>query len=229
MKTRLKIVIALAASFALASAAEPPKWQTSARWHRTFGKAIPGTLLIDDGDVEFQSPKFRERWAYSNIRSFDLSAKELTLESYQRRPWHEPGEWSFHFTWSEPMPPEVAARLTERVGKPVRNGVPLPATAAIDAIPAHHRTWSGGSNGILRLGDNGIDYVTENGRDSRAWRWTDIQTIANPNPYELRITGYREIAEFDLKQPLARAVFEHMWDRLYANGLNLSGGGRTER
>ena len=70
--------------------------------------------------------------------------------------------------------------------------------------------------------DSGIDYVTESGRDSRTWRWGDIQTIANPNPYELRLTGYRETVEFDLKQPLSRELFERMWDHLYAAGLNLS-------
>jgi hypothetical protein len=96
--------------------------------------------------------------------------------------------------------------------------------AVLSEIPAHRRIWSGGSNGTLHLKDTGIDYVTENGRDSRTWRWADIQTIANPNPYELRVTGYRETVEFDLKRPLARVVFEQMWDRLYAADLNLSVG-----
>jgi hypothetical protein len=128
----------------------------------------------------------------------------------------------------EPMPPEIAAQLTERVGKPVRNGIPLPSVAVLSEIPAHRRIWSGGSNGTLRFKDTGIDYVTENGRDSRTWRWADIQTIANPNPYELRVTGYRETVEFDLKKPLARVVFEQMWDRLYAADLNLSTAGGEE-
>jgi hypothetical protein len=103
----------------------------------------------------------------------------------------------------------------------VHNQLPFPTATALSEIPAHHRMWSGGSNGTLRLKDSGIDYVTENGRDSRAWRWADIQTLANPNPYELRVTGFREIVEFDLKQPLSRELFERMWDYLYAAGLNL--------
>ena len=227
MRMKLRFLIAFGAAITLAqsSGAETPKWRASARWHRILKKAVPGTLLIDDDGVEFQSQKFHERWAYVDIRSFDLSAKEITLESYQRRPWHEPGERSFRFTWSEPMPPDIATLLTERVAKPVRNGVPAATSTALSEIPAHHRTWSGGSNGTLRLGDTGVDYVTENGRDSRTWRWSDIQTIANPNPYELRITGYREIAEFDLKQPISRELFETMWDHLYATGLNLSASG----
>jgi len=91
--------------------------------------------------------------------------------------------------------------------------------AATAEIPAHRRAFSGGSNGVIRFRNDGIDYVTKDGRDARSWRWEDIETIANPNPWELRIGGYREIAEFDLKQPLPRALFERIWDRLYGGRL----------
>jgi hypothetical protein len=211
--------------FAQTSAAE---WNTSARWHRSLKKAVPGTLVIDKDGVEFSSAKFTQRWAYVEIQSFDLSTRELTITGYQNRHWHEPGEQRFQFTLSEPMPPEIAAQFTTRVGKPVRNGIPLPGAAAVAEIPAHHRMWSGGSNGTLRLKDNGIDYVTENGRDGRTWRWADIQTIANPNPYELRVMAYREIVEFDLKQAMPRDLFEILWDHLYAAGLDLSASGGHE-
>jgi len=210
------------ASNATRSPLQSQPWQTPAQWHRLLKKPVPGILLLDDGGVEFRSAKFNQRWPYMEIHSFDLLTQELTLTSYQNRRRHEPGEMSFHFTWSEPIPPEIAAQFTARVRKPVRNGVPLPNVTALAEIPAHHRMWSGGSNGTLRLKDSGIDYVTESGRDSRTWRWGDIQTIANPNPYELRLTGYRETVEFDLKQPLSRELFERMWDHLYAAGLNLS-------
>jgi hypothetical protein len=205
-----------------ADTGQSPRWQAPAEWRRVLRKTVRGTLLVDDDGVEFRSAKFHERWAYVDIHSFELSSKELTLNSYQNRPWHEPGERNFRFSWVEPMPADVAAQLTARVGKPVRNGVPVANAPAFAEIPAHHRMWSGGSNGALRLKDDGIDYVTANGGDSRSWRWADIQTIANPDPYELRVTGYREIVDFDLKQPLARAVFEQIWDRLYTAGLNLA-------
>ena len=212
----------------LANAAQSELWQAPASWHRILKKDVPGTLVLDDAGVEFRSPKFNQRWVYVDIHSFDLSTRELTLESYQNRPWHAPGERRYQFTLAEPMPPEIAAQLTEHVGKPVRNGIPLPSVAVLSEIPAHRRMWSGGSNGTLRLKDTGIDYVAEDGRDSRTWRWADIQTIANSNPYELRVTGYRETVEFDLKQPLARVVFEQVWDRLYAADLNLSTDGGEE-
>ena len=221
MRSSFKISTTIVLSAVLANAAQSEFWHVPANWHRLLKKDVPGSLMLDDAGVQFRSPKFNQRWAYVDIHSFDLSARELTLDSYQNRPWHAPGEQRFRFTLAEPVPPEIAAQLTERVGKPVRNGIPLPSVAVLSEIPAHRRIWSGGSNGTLRLKDSGIDYVTENGRDSRTWRWADIQTIANPNPYELRVTGYRETIEFDLKLPLARAVFEQMWDRLYAADLNL--------
>ena len=222
MRASVKISVTIVFGAVLANAAQAEIWQTPTKWHRLLKKAVPGTLVLNDAGVEFRSPKFNQRWAYIDIHSFDVSARELTLISYQNRPWHAPGEQRFQFTLGEPMPPEIAAQLTERVGKPVRNGIPLQSVAVLSEIPAHHRMWTGGSNGTLRLKDYGIDYATENGRDSRTWRWADIQTIANPNPYELRVTAYREIVEFDLKRPLARVVFEQMWDRLYAADLNLS-------
>jgi hypothetical protein len=223
-------VLLISNAAVVASAAQAGQWETPALWHRLLEKGIPGTLLLDDDGVEFRSAKFNQRWAYLEIHSFDLSPRELTITGYQNRRWHEPGEQRFQFILDEPMPPEIAAQFTDRVGKPVRSGVPLPSAATLSEIPAHHRMWSGGSNGTLRLKDSGIDYVTENGRDSRTWRWSDIQTIANPNPYEFRVTGYREIVEFDLKQPMSRNLFELMWDHLYAADLNLtSGGGEGHR
>lgn len=217
-----------------ANSAPAGHWESPAQLHRFWRKAflrkpISGTLILDDSGVEFRSDKFSKRWPYAEIQTFDLSPRELTLTSYENRPWHEPGVRRFRFTFSESMPPEVASEFTARVGKPAINGVPAPKSVAIAEIPAHHRTWSRGSNGILRLRDDGIDYVTKDGRDSRSWRWADIQTIANSNPYELRITAYREIVEFDLKQPLPREIFERMWGRLYATGLNISTSGGQER
>ena len=234
MRSNLKLaicgfVLALSANPASASPADTVPWQTAAKWHRSLKKAVPGTLLLDRYGVEFRSAKLNRRWAYVDIHSFDVSLHELALLTYESRPWHEPGERPFRFTLTDAMPPETAAQFTDRVAKPVRNGAPIPIVAAVAEIPAHHREWAGGSSGTLRFKDDGIDYVTESGRDSRSWRWADIQTLANPNPYEFRVTAFREIVEFDLKRPLSRDVFERLWDRLYATGLNLSSGHEVQQ
>jgi hypothetical protein len=208
-------MFAATAATGLLTAQATGRWQSAARWHRTLEKSVQGTLLIDDAGVEFQAPKLKERWAWLDIYSFDLSVRELTLISYQSRHWHEPGDQRFHFTLAQSIPPNVASELTTRVARPVRNGDPQPLAAATAEIPAHRRAFSGGSNGVIRLRNDGIDYVTKDGRDARSWRWGDIETIASPNPWELRVGGYREITEFDLKQPMPRELFERVWDLLY--------------
>ena len=219
MRNRVAVFAAvLAATLArgsLTAQVRTPQWESDARWHRTLEKSVRGTLFIDDEGVEFRSAKLKERWAWLDIYSFDLADREFTLIGYQNRPWHEPGDRRFHFTLTQAMPPAVASEIALRVARPVRNGDPQPSASATAEIPAHRRAFSGGSNGTLRLKADGIDYVTKDGRDSRTWRWVDIQTIASPNPWELRVGGYREIAEFDLKQPMPRALYERIWDHLY--------------
>ncbi len=231
MRHRICFLILLSEILAGACLAQSPagaEWKTAARWRRSLKKAVPGTLIIDTVGVEFRSAKFTGRWPNVEIQTFDLFSRELVLTSYENRRWNEPGVQRFRFTLDDDVPPDVASALTARVGKPSRNGVVQVSSAAIAEIPAHRRTWRGGSNGMLRLKDDGIDYAAGDAGDTRSWRWADIQTIANPNPYELRVTGYREIVEFDLKQPMSREVFERVWDRLYANGLNVAAGAGGE-
>jgi hypothetical protein len=219
----MKGLIFAALSAAVAGFAQPaPAWESAAWLHRLLKKPIPGRLVVGPEGVEFRSRKFSRRWSFLDIHTFDLSKGDLTLTIYQNRRWHEPGEQRFHFTAAQDIPAAVASLLTERVGRPVRDGAPDAGAPAIAEIPARHATTFGGSNGVLRFRDAGIDYVSSDGRDSHSWRWSDIQTIANSDPYSFRVTAYREIVEFELKQPLSRELFDSLWDRLYARDLNLS-------
>jgi hypothetical protein len=115
----------------------------------------------------------------------------------------------------------VAAELAQRVGKPAINGNPDSQAPSFATIPARHRTLTGGTNGILRFRDDGIDYVT--GRQGgRSWRWADIRTLANPDPYHFRVGGYRETFDFELKEPMSRELFDRLWDYVYARDLIVS-------
>src|SRR5689334_16687626 len=127
-----------------ADLAQAPAWEVAAKWHRLAKHPVAGRLVMDDSGVEFQSAAFKQRWPYQEIQSFELTGKDLTVIGYQSRPWREPGVRRFHFTLEEAMPPDVAARLTDSVGKPSRNGAPEPGAGAIAEIAAHRRQWSGG-------------------------------------------------------------------------------------
>ena len=195
------------------------QWQSPAWLHHAITRT-GGTLVINDRGVEFRPKKGAPlRWSYVEIQSFHLAANRLDLETYQNRGWHFPGDRTFHFKLKDSVPPAVAERFARRVQKPVENGRPNPKASAFATLPARHRTFGGGTNGVLRFRSGGIDYVTANGRGSRSWRWSDIQTIAHPDPYHFRMQGYRETFEFELKQPMTRKLFDRLWDHVYGRGL----------
>jgi hypothetical protein len=198
-------------------------FESSAQLHRILRKSVPGKLIVDDSGVEFQGRTLSHRWAYGDIKTFTLSEpRALTITGYESRHWHEPGEQTFSFTLTSLIPPGVAALMAAMVARPVINGDPEPKLSSKAEIPAHRRERFGGSNGTLRFSEDGIDYATPDGRNQRSWRWSDIQTIANADPWQFRVTAYRETIEFDLKQPMPGDLFDRLWTRLYASDLNLN-------
>lgn len=201
------------------SAGSLASWQSPARLKHLITKTR-GTLVINDRGVEFRPRKGSPlRWSYIEIQSFDLKAHHLDFKTYQNRSWHLHGDRTFHFKLENAVPPEVATEFAQRVGKPAKDGVPNPHATAFATLPARHRTFGGGTNGVLRFRKGGIDYVTASGRGSRSWSWADIETIAHPDPYHFRVQGYRETFEFELKKPMSRKLFNQLWDDVYGRGL----------
>jgi hypothetical protein len=186
-------------------------------------------LSIDSDGVTFRFDSGKTlQWPFLEIETFDLTnPRQLVLRSYENKRWHWPGERDYTFRLAGAVPPRIAAALAQRVGRPSRNGLSGPDVAAFATIPSRHATRFGGSNGALRFTDRGIEYTTSKSGDSRSWRWSDIRTLANPDPYHLRIDGYRETYDFLLKERLSHKLFDRLWDYVYAKDLNVSAeGGR---
>ena len=201
-------------------------WQSPARLRQGL-RGRQGTLVLETKGVRFRSTQGPTLyWPFVEIQTFDLLApRRMVLEGYENRgSRRRSGEQRFRFDLASPVPPAVAAELAHQVGKPVRNGDPdpwAPSFASIAARHPRHSGHSGGSNGTLRFREDGIDYVAQAYGEARSWRWTDIETLANPDPYHLRVAGYRETFDFELKQPLGRDLFDRLWDRVYARDLNV--------
>lgn len=197
-------------------------WSTPARLRHRIG-STPGTLTFDQHGIHFRPLKGAPlNWSFIEVQSFDLTQHEFTVKSYENRGWRLPGEKAFRFTLTQAVSSSEAAFLAEEVGKPSQNEVPDPHLPSFAVIPARHATLSRGSNGLLRFRKEGIDYVTLTGKDSRSWRWADIQTIARPDAYHLTVGGYLETFDFDLKQPISQALFDRLWDCVYGRGLQIS-------
>ena len=196
-------------------------WESQARLHHGL-EGRPGTLTLSKDGLVFHPTKGSTlQWPFLEIQTFDLlSPRRLVITGYENRSWHEHGERTYRFDLSVAMPPDIAAELARSVAKPVRNADPNPTATSFATIPARHRTLAGGTNGTLHFGPDGIDYLTTNGKDGRSWRWSDIQTLANPDPFHLRVNGYRETFDFELKQPMSRELFDRLWGEIYARDLN---------
>jgi hypothetical protein len=201
---------------------ESLNWQTSARLRRTL-RSVPGTLKVTGSEIEFESPKgFSRRWPYLEIRTLDLFPNHLVIEGYLKRGRHLPGTDRYRFKLDTALPARVAAAISERIGKPVRNAIPLPQAESFAEIPAHHRSAFGGtkSNGVLRFSPAGIDYISPDHDDSRSWQWIEIQTLSNPDAYRFTVFGTRDTYSFDLKQPLERQLFDRLSDLIFEHNLS---------
>ena len=72
-----------------ADSGKSPRWLAPVQWHRLLRKT--GRELCSWTTVawNFGRRNFISAGHTSIIRSFELSLKEFTLNSYQNRPWHE--------------------------------------------------------------------------------------------------------------------------------------------
>lgn len=191
-------------------------WQAPAKLRRIVGSER-GDLTIGSDGIEFHSLKSSTmKWPFLEVQTFRLSPHSLTIETYQNRKRHLPGMERYRFELDQPMSPLVAAELARAVQRPSQNALP-DTTSQGYLIPAHHRTGTGGTNGTLRFRDGGIDYLTTAPGDSRSWRWADLQTISNPEPYQLFLFGYRDTYTFDLKERLPQLLSHHLIDALDAD------------
>jgi hypothetical protein len=200
------------------SVSEKPctSWQSPAKLHRTVGSE-KGDLLVSADGIEFRSGKgITIKLPYLEVQTFHLSPHTLMIETYQNRKKHMPGVERLRFEMTESVSPQVAADLARKVQRPSQNAVPDPAAQGI-VIPAHHRSLTGGTNGILRFRDGGIDYVTGTPDDSRSWRWADLQTLSSPDPYHLLAFGYRDTYSFDLKELLPQSLYYRLVDAIDAH------------
>jgi hypothetical protein len=196
-------------------------WESPARLHHGL-KSSPGTLTLSQDGVVFRPTKGTTlHWPFLEIQTFDLlNPRRLAITGYENRSWHGHGERKYRFDLNMAMPSDIAAELARRIAKPVRNADPNPSAIGFATIPARHRTLAGGTNGTLHFGPDGINYLTTNGQGGRSWRWSDIQTLANPDPFQLRVNSYRETFTFELKQPMSRELFDRLWDEIFAHDLN---------
>jgi hypothetical protein len=107
---------------------------------------------------------------------------------------------------------ELAEFLAARVHRPV---VGHYAEASQFQVPAFHRRLRTATNGILQIGNDSIQFVSDKPADSRTWLYRDIETIGRPDSFRFRVTTNRETYVLELKAELPEAAYELAWTKVY--------------
>jgi hypothetical protein len=197
---------------------QPSAWESPARLRHGLIGGAAGALRIDSLGVEFVPLKgASNHWTFTEIKDLDLQGHRVVVIGYDNRGWHRPGTKRFDLELKKELTPAVAASLAAEMGRPIRNRVPDPDAQAITVIAVRQSDHFGGSNGLLRVRQQGIDYVTAQQGQSRSWRWVDLQTLSNPDPYRLFVFGYRDTYAFDLKQTLSRELVNRLSDEIWTH------------
>ena len=98
-----------------------------------------------------------------------------------------------------------------------------PPAATLWELPVKLLGTIQGSEGVLQVGQDRIVYKTDRPRQSRTWRYQDIENLSTSDRYQLTLTTYERARtnygsmkgfNFQLKQPLDDSRFEMLWKRL---------------
>ncbi len=92
-------------------------------------------------------------------------------------------------------------------------------------LAVKHKHLFGGCQGVLKITDQFIEYVTNDKSDQRLWKYLDIKRIEQGSAYELEIYTYEDqllqfgrdkVFRFELKEPLEPEVYEFMVKRMHS-------------
>ncbi len=175
-----------------------------------------GHLHIDSKGITFRS---RDGMTSITIDMQDLREADVAdphsvrFQTFEVEKWKpiERRDYTFRAQPDAPVA-ELAQFLSARVYRPVAGHY---AETSRFQIPAFHRRLRTGTNGILQIGEESIQFVSDKPADSRTWLYRDIETIGRPDRYRFRVTTSRETYVVELKEFLPEAAYQLAWNKIY--------------
>ena len=176
----------------------------------------PGDLHIDKQGIAFRSGdgKTSITIAMKDLRDVSVADPHaLRFGTYEVQKWKpvERVEYTFR-TPPDTSLEELGNFLAARVHRTVVGH--YPEESQFQAA-AYHRRLRAGTSGLLRIGPESIQFVSDKPADSRTWLYRDIETIGRPDSFRLRVTTNRETYVLELKEDLPEAAYELAWSKVY--------------
>lgn len=208
------------------------------RHHRALKDHV-GILTISDQGVGYQQLKPTKKrstdpkktskletvqFQYQDIQELWISPDKMVLVTYKDRKWLFGIDKEFEFFLPEGKTFEAAFTMLK--DKLDRRFVAAMADAQVQAdweLRVKRLGMIQGSEGILMVGSDRIVYKTTSPRQSRTWRFQDIENVSTSDRYQLTLTTFERAKthyggmkgfNFQLKQPLDEKLFEELWKKL---------------
>jgi hypothetical protein len=175
-----------------------------------------GDLHIDTEGVTFRSSdgKTTITIPMKDLREADVAdPRALRFETYEVQKWKPMERREFTFrAQQDASVEELAQFLAARVHRPV---VGHYMETSQFQVPAFHRRLRTGTNGILQIGEDSIQFASDKPADSRTWLYRDIETVGRPDSFRFRVTTNRETYVIELKSELPEAAYQFAWSKVY--------------
>jgi hypothetical protein len=176
----------------------------------------PGDLHIDNQGIAFRSTDGKTSIDIPMKDLRDVSVADphaLRFGTYEVQKWKpmERVDYTFRAPPGTPVE-ELGNFLTTHVHRTV---VGHYKEAAQFRVAAFHRRALRGTEGTLEIGDQSIQFVSDQPADSRTWLYRDIETIGRPDAFRFRVTTSRETYILELQEDLPEAAFQFAWNKVY--------------
>src|SRR6202790_676582 len=176
----------------------------------------PGDLHIDKQGIAFRSTDGKTSIEIPMKDLRDVSVADphaLRFGTYEVQKWKPVERVEYTF----PTPPDTSVEelgnfLTAHVHRTVVGH--YPEESQFQAA-AYHRRVRRGTSGLLKIGSESIQFVSDKTADSRTWLYRDIETIGRPDSFRFRVMTNRETYVLELKAELPEAAYQYAWSRVY--------------
>ncbi len=207
--------------------------------HQRALKHHEGVLTINDKGVAYQQALPRAKhgatstqraklesvqFDYQDIQELWVSPDRLRLTTYQDRKWLLGIDKQFEFSLPKGKSLDAAySMLKDKLDRRFVAAVADPGLTVQWELPVKLLGTLQGSEGVLQVGQDRIVYETARPRQSRTWRYQDLENVSTSDRYQLTLTSYERARtsygsmkgfNFQLKQPLDEKRFEALWKRL---------------
>ena len=207
--------------------------------HNRALKDHAGVLTIDEKGVGYRQviPEGKKKkvpkkpaklesvqFDYQDIQELWVSADKLVLVTYKDRKWLLGLDKEFAFFLPHGKSFEAAyTMLKDKLDRRFVAAVADTEPGMLWEVPVKLMGTIQGSEGVLQVGPERIVYKTDRPRQSRTWRYQDIENVSTSDRYQLTLTTYERAKthygsmkgfNFQLKQPLDEKRFEMLWKRL---------------